>query len=146
MLNLVDVRDVATGMLQAAERGRTGERYILGGENVRLLALAARLTRLSGRPGRRLTLPAPLARAAGHVSEWIATHVTGIRPIATVEGVELALRSAPLASDKARRELAYRPGPIDAGLAEAVAFVLRSQRHAGSRRAVAKVRRETEAA
>jgi dihydroflavonol-4-reductase len=146
MLNLVDVRDVATGMLQASERGRSGDRYVLGGENVRLLALAERLTRLSGRPGRCLTLPAPLAFAAGHVSEWIATHITGTRPLATVEGVELALRSAPLASDKARRELAYRPGPIDAGLAEAVAFVLRSQRHAGSHGALAKVRRETEAA
>jgi dihydroflavonol-4-reductase len=146
MLNLVDVRDVATGMLQAAERGRTGERYILGGENVRLLALAERLARLRGRPGRRLTLPAPLALAAGHVSEWIATHVTGTRPIATAEGVELALRSAPLASDKARRELAYRPGPIDAGLAEAVAFVLRRRRHAAAHGTVAKVQRESEAA
>jgi dihydroflavonol-4-reductase len=145
-LNLVDVRDVATGMLQAAGRGRPGERYILGGENVRLLALAERLARLGGRPGRCLTLPAPLALAAGHVSEWIATHVTGTRPIATVEGVELALRSAPLASDKARRELAYRPGPIDAGLAAAVAFVWRTLRHAGGPGTVAKVRRESEAA
>ena len=65
VLNLVDVRDVATGMVLAAERGRTGERYILGGENVALRDLLILLERISGRPMPKRAVPGWLALAFG---------------------------------------------------------------------------------
>jgi dihydroflavonol-4-reductase len=118
ILNLVDVRDVAKGILLAAERGRAGERYVLGGEAIAfrdLLGLVAR-DRDGATVGRRI--PAALALAAGAVSEWIATHLTHRRPAATVEGVRIAVRSVPVSSRKAERELGYAPNPIRYALHE----------------------------
>jgi dihydroflavonol-4-reductase len=123
MLNLVDARDVATGIILAAERGRSGERYILGGENLSLTQLLDRLERMSGRPRRRIGVPHALAFAMGAVSEWVATWFTHRAPIATSEGVRLALRSAPFDSAKARRELGYAPGGTDAALVESVRWL-----------------------
>ena len=65
VLNLVDVRDVAAGMVLAAERGRTGERYILGGENVALRDLLSLLERISGRPMPKRAVPGWLALGFG---------------------------------------------------------------------------------
>jgi dihydroflavonol-4-reductase len=123
MLNLVDARDVATGIILAAERGRSGERYILGGENLSLEQLLDRLERMSGRSRRRIGVPHALAFAMGAVSEWVATWFTHRAPIATSEGVRLALRSAPFDSAKARRELGYMPRGADAALVEAVRWL-----------------------
>jgi dihydroflavonol-4-reductase len=123
VLNLVDVRDVAAGMLLAAERGRSGERYILGGENVSLRELLRMLELISGRKMPTRALPAPVALATATVAEWIADRVTGRTPIATREGVRLALRSAPFDSRKARGELGYAPQPIRNALVEAVRWL-----------------------
>lgn len=123
-LNLVDVRDLATGFLLAAERGRSGERYVLGGDNLTMRDLLDRVEQLSGRKMPHLPLPGPAALTIGAVSEWIATHVTGRAPPATHEGVQLALWSAPLESSKARNELGYRPGPVDTALAETLRWLM----------------------
>ena len=72
VLNLVDVRDVAAGMVLAAERGRTGERYILGGENVALRDLLSLLERISGRPMPKRAVPRWLALGSAAVTEWVA--------------------------------------------------------------------------
>jgi dihydroflavonol-4-reductase len=122
-LNVVDARDVATGIVLAAERGRSGERYILGGENVRLDDLLKRLGRASGRPRTKIGVPRSLAFVMGHVSEWVATWLTHRAPLATGEGVRLALRSAPFDNAKARRELGYAPRPVDGALADAVRWL-----------------------
>jgi dihydroflavonol-4-reductase len=95
ILNLVDVRDVATGCILAAERGHPGERYILGGENVALRDLLALMQQLSGRPMPRRSIPGWLALASASVAETVADLVTGRTPAATREGVRLALRSGP---------------------------------------------------
>jgi dihydroflavonol-4-reductase len=124
MLNLVDVRDVATGMVLAAERGRSGERYILGGENRSLRQIATTLGRIGGRSSLKLSVPAPIALATGWVSEWISDRVTRRVPIATAEGVRLALRSAPFDSRKARTELGYAPRPLQDAIADAAAWIL----------------------
>jgi dihydroflavonol-4-reductase len=121
-LNLVDVRDVATGMILAAERGRAGERYILGGEHVSLTQLLQAVTR-GGGARRGVSVPGALALAAAAVSEFIATKVTHRTPVATIEGVRLALRSAQLDSGKARRELGYRPRPVEEALNEMTAWL-----------------------
>jgi len=122
ILNLVDVRDVAEGMILAAARGRSGERYILGGENVPLHDLLPRLEALSGQKMPKRAILPPVALAAGMVAERVARW-RGKMPAATAEGVRIALRSAPFESEKARRELGYRPRPIDEALADAVAWL-----------------------
>ncbi|MGH6768766.1 MAG: NAD-dependent epimerase/dehydratase family protein [Xanthobacteraceae bacterium] len=123
MLNLVDVRDVAAGMILAAERGRAGERYILGGENVSLRDLLGRLEAISARPMPKRAIPAPVAVAAAAMSEWIADYVTKRVPAATREGVQLALRSAPFDSSKARRDLGYASRPAQEALEAAVRWL-----------------------
>jgi dihydroflavonol-4-reductase len=123
VLNLVDVRDVAAGMILAAERGRPGERYILGGENMPMRELLRLIERLSGRAMPKRALPASLALAAAALAEWWADHVTGRPPLATREGVRLALRSAPFDSRKARGELGYEPRPIRSALAETIRWL-----------------------
>jgi dihydroflavonol-4-reductase len=120
ILNLVDVRDLAAGILHAGDRGRAGERYILGGENVALRDLLPRLERLSGRPMPRRAVPAAVAMAAGYGAVFIADFVTRRPPAATPESVMVALRSSPFNSAKAKRELGYAPGPIDRALTEVV--------------------------
>ena len=130
VLNLVDVRDLADGILRAGDRGRAGDRYILGGENVALGDLLPTLERLSGRPMPKRRVPAALALATGTVSSWIADNVTRTEPTVTREGVQLALRSAPFDSAKARRELGYAPRPIEQALTEVVeAFKRRRDGH-----------------
>jgi dihydroflavonol-4-reductase len=123
VLNLVDIRDLADGIVMAGEKGRSGERYILGGDNVPLRKLLPILEQKSGRRMPRRAIPAPVALAAGFVSEIVADRVTGHAPVATLESVLVALRSAPFDSSKAKRELGYSPRPIDAALSEAVAWV-----------------------
>ncbi len=120
VLNLVDVRDVADGMVQAGFHGRAGERYILGGENLSLRALLAILARKSGRSMPQRTIPAFLALATGGVAGWWSDHVTHTPPVATLEGVVLALRSAPFDCAKARNELGYAPRPVDEALTAVV--------------------------
>jgi dihydroflavonol-4-reductase len=128
VLNLVDVRDVAAGMILAAERGRPGERYILGGENVTLRDLLAQLEAISARPMPKRTIPGPVAIAAAAVAEWIADRITGRTPAATREGVQLALRSAPFDSGKARRELGYANRPARDALEDAVRWLCTASR------------------
>jgi dihydroflavonol-4-reductase len=127
VLNLADVRDVADGIVRAGRLGRAGERYILGGENVRLSALLPVLERKSGRRMPRRTLPAWVAVATGIVAGWIADRITHRPPVATREGVEIALRSAPFDCSKAKIELGYAPRPIDGALTEVVEGFKRGQ-------------------
>jgi dihydroflavonol-4-reductase len=120
ILNFVDVRDAADGIVRAGDRGRSGERYILGGENVAMRDLLRTLERISGRKMPKRSVPPALALATGALSGWLADHVTHRPPAATREAVLLALRSAPFDSAKARRELGYRPRPIEQALTEVV--------------------------
>lgn len=123
ILNFVDVRDVAEGIILAADHGKAGERYILGGENVALKDLLLLLEQISGRPMPKRAVPGLLALAAGVVSEWIARGITGKAPAATREGVLLALRSAPFDSSKARSALGYAPRPVESALRAELAWL-----------------------
>jgi hopanoid-associated sugar epimerase len=123
ILNLVDVRDVAAGMVLSAERGRSGQRYVLGGDNMSLRELLGLLELMSKRRMPKRGLPASAAFAAAALAEWLADRVTGRRPLATREGVRLALRSARFDSRKARRELGYEPRPIQQALAETLQWL-----------------------
>ena len=127
MLNLVDVRDVATGLILAGERGQAGERYILGGENVSVRELARRVGSLCGRSTNMRTLPGPVALAIGAASEWFEGQVMHRTPRVSIEAVRIALRSIPLDARKAETELGYLPHPIDEGLADAIAWLTRRE-------------------
>ena len=124
VMNLVDVRDVAAGLLLAMERGQIGQRYILGGEDISMRRLLETLTAINGREAVRVAMPGGIARALAAAMEFIADHVTRRPPAATVEGVRIALRSKPLSIEKSRRELGYAPRPIEFALREVIAAVV----------------------
>jgi dihydroflavonol-4-reductase len=120
-LNLVHVDDVAQGHLAAEARGRIGERYILGGENLSLAEILRRIAALTGRrpPAMRLPIAAvwPVAVAAE-----AAGRLTGREPFVTLDGLRMARHKMFFSSAKAARELGYAARPADAGLADAVAW------------------------
>jgi dihydroflavonol-4-reductase len=124
VMNLVDVRDVATGLCLVMERGRRGQRYILGGENISLKKLLAIVDVISDRSALRIPIPAMVAQISAATLEFIADHVTHGPPAATVEGVQIALRSKALSIERARHELGYAPRPIGVALKEAVECAL----------------------
>lgn len=118
-LNLVDVRDTALGHLQAAERGRAGERYILGRENLSLQDILRKLAEIAGKPAPRVKVPYVMAYAAGVLSTaWAG--ITNRPPLAPLEGVKMARKKMFVSHEKAARELGYSPGPVEAALGRAV--------------------------
>ncbi len=118
-LNLVDARDVALGHIQAAEKGRIGERYILGCENLTLEQILKRLSPMANRPAPAVKLPYAVAFAAGVVTTAWA-NLTGRQPMAPLEGVKMSRKKMFVSHAKATRELGYAPGPVDAALQRAV--------------------------
>ena len=118
-LNLVDVRDTAAGHLLACERGKAGERYILGCRNLTLKEVFRKLEDISGirAPVRRI--PYGVAYAAGLASgAW--ARVTGSEPRAPLDGVRMARKKMFVSRDKAVRELGFSPLPVEGALARAV--------------------------
>ncbi len=111
-LNMVDVRDAARGHVLAAERGRPGERYILGGENIRLRDLLETLARMTGLPMPTTPIPYWLAFAVGAVSEFIADRITHRPPVAPLTGVRLVHTPMAFDSTKAARELGFDSGAV----------------------------------
>jgi Nucleoside-diphosphate-sugar epimerases len=87
VVNLVDVQDVADGLMLAMQRGRSGERYVLGGENISLKKLLAILGIISGRKAIRIPVSAGPAQMIAAAVEFIANHATHRPSKATVEGV-----------------------------------------------------------
>jgi dihydroflavonol-4-reductase len=96
-LNLVDVRDAAEGHLLAAEKGVPGQRYILGCENLTLEEILRRLAKLTGRKAPAVKLPR-----------------------APIDAVRMARKKMWVSHDKAKRELGFAPGPVDAALSRAI--------------------------
>jgi dihydroflavonol-4-reductase len=118
-LNLAPVEDVAAGHLLAAEKGRIGERYLLGARNMTLKQILDALAKITGRPAPRVRLPHAVALAAGYADEWWS-RLTGREPQIPVEGVKMSRHRMFVQSDKAERELGYRPGSVEAALERAV--------------------------
>jgi dihydroflavonol-4-reductase len=118
-LNLVDARDTAIGHLLAAEKGRPGERYILGGENLTLEQILGRLSALSGKPAPTIKIPYAIAYATGLITTALA-QVTGKPPIAPLEGVKMARKKMFVTHEKAARELGFAPRPVEGALKRAI--------------------------
>src|SRR5580658_7385856 len=118
-LNVVAVEDVAAGHLLAPEKGRVGERYILGARNMTLKQILDALAAITGRRAPRLKLPHVVALAAGYADE-LYSRLAGREPQIPVEGVKMSRHKMFVESDKAARELGYAPGEIEAALERAV--------------------------
>jgi dihydroflavonol-4-reductase len=118
-LNLVHVDDVARGHLAALHRGRIGERYILGGQNVPFSTMLADIARLVGRAPPRLRIPRPVVVPIAYAAEALA-RVTGREPFATLDGVRMAKHRMFFTARKAECELGFHARPYVEGLADAV--------------------------
>ncbi len=118
-LNLVHVRDVARGHLLAAERGRVGEKYILGNQDLSLAEIFGMLARLTGRPAPRLRLPYALAWC-GALGMEAAARLSGRPPRASLTAVRMARKRMYFSPAKAVRELGLPQTPVETALREAV--------------------------
>ena len=120
-LNVAHVDDVAHGHLLAFDKGRVGERYILGGEDLTLGAILQIVAAHTGRPAPRLKLPHRLVYPVAVASELVAS-VTGREPFATRDGVRMARKHMYFSSARARRDLGYAARPAAEAVADAVAW------------------------
>ena len=121
-LNMIDVRDVALGMILAMERGQPGRRYLLGAENWSIRSVFNHLAKLTGLPEPRWRVPYPVALAAAYVSEFLAYLVTHEIPAASITGVKLTRRRMHFDATRSLHELGLKPRPVSESLAEAVAW------------------------
>lgn len=119
-LNLVDVRECARGHVAALEKGRTGERYILGGEDLTLKQILDKLGQITGLPSPRIKLPYLFAFAAGVVDEAVTGLLLRGEPRATVDTVRMGKKKMFASSAKAERELGWKTVPVDDALRRAV--------------------------
>jgi dihydroflavonol-4-reductase len=120
-LNFVPVEDCARAHLLAAERGRIGERYILGSRNLTLKQLLDILATISGRRAPRWKFPHALAFAAGCV-DMAFSRMTGREPQIPLDGVRMARHKMFVRTDKAERELGFSCGPMEAALERSFAW------------------------
>jgi len=124
-LNVVDARDTAEGHLLACERGRIGERYILGSENLTLAQILEKLAKITGRKAPSVQIPYAVAYCAGACStSW--ARVTGKPPRVPLDAVRMAKKKMWVTHEKAARELGFNPGPADGALRRAVEWFQRA--------------------
>ena len=120
-LNIVHVDDVAEGHLAAAENGRIGERYILGGENMALAEILAEVAQAVGRRPPWLRVPHSVLFPVAIGAE-LAARATGRDPFVTLDGVRMSRKKMYFSSEKASRELGYRSRPAREAIADAVCW------------------------
>src|SRR5208282_2956807 len=119
-LNLVDVRECARGHIAALEQGKSGERYILGGENLTLKQILDKLAAITSLPSPTVKLPYVFALAAGVVDEMVTGRLLGREPRATIDTVRMGRKMMFVSSAKAERELGWRTVPVDGALRRSV--------------------------
>jgi len=119
-LNIAHVDDVAEGHLLAFDRGAIGERYILGGENMSLADILAKIADKMGRPRPKWKIPHDLIMPIAYVAEAWTRLSGGDEPFVTVDGVKMARKHMFFSSAKAETDLGYRPRPADQALSDAI--------------------------
>ena len=119
-LNLVDATQCARGHIQALDKGKRGERYILGGENLTLKQILDHLGAITGLKSPTVKLPYVCALAAGVVDETVTGRILGREPRATIDAVRMGRKMMFVSSAKAERELDWRTVPVDGALRRAV--------------------------
>jgi dihydroflavonol-4-reductase len=121
-LNLVDVKECARGHIAALEKGRPGERYILGGENLTLKQILDRLAAITGLPSPTIRVPYFVALATGVIDEIVTGRLLGREPRATIDAVRMGRKKMFITSAKAERELGWKVVPVADALARAATW------------------------
>ncbi|MEP6644255.1 MAG: hopanoid-associated sugar epimerase [Acidobacteriaceae bacterium] len=121
-LNLVDVSECARGHIAAHEKGRSGQRYILGGENLTLKQILDKLSVITGLPSPKIKVPYFVALAAGVVDQVVTGYIRGREPRATIDAVRMGRKKMFVSSDKAERELGWKIVPVDHALRRAATW------------------------
>ena len=119
-MNLIDVEDVAMGHVRAMERGRIGERYILGNQNLMFREICQMLSQLTGVRAPRIRLPWRLILPLAYVNTWMSNFVTHKSPRIPLEGVRMAKYRMHYDCTKALQELDLPQTPIETALKKAV--------------------------
>lgn len=119
-LNLVDVDSVAAMHVTALDRGTSGERYILGGENLTLKQILDRMAAMTGLPSPTMQVPHSVAMTFAFFDEWITGRMLGHEPRATVEAVRMGKKKMFASSAKAQRDLGFEVVPVDSALQAAI--------------------------
>jgi dihydroflavonol-4-reductase len=118
-LNMVHVDDVAAGHLAALERGRVGERYILGGQNASLSEILMTIAQQAGGRSPRLRIPRAVVFPVAVMAEAMARG-TGREPFVTIDGLRMSKNRMYFTAAKAERELGYRARPYAEGIRDAI--------------------------
>ena len=126
-LNLVDATQCARGHIAACEKARSGERYILGGENLTLKQILDKLAAITGLASPKIRVPYVLALATGVVDEVVTGRIRGREPRATIDAVRMGRKKMFVSSAKAEQELGWQTVPIDDALRRAVKWFQENQ-------------------
>jgi len=119
-LNLVDVTECAKGHLSALEKGVSGERYILGGENLTLKQILDKLGAITGLPSPRIKVPYAAALVTGVIDQVVTGYIRGHQPRATIDAVRMGRKKMFVSSGKAERDLGWKQVPVEGALRRAV--------------------------
>lgn len=119
-LNLVDATKCARGHIAALEKGKSGERYILGGENLTLKQILDKLATITGLPSPSIRVPYVLALATGVIDEMVTGRIRGKEPRATIDAVRMGRKKMFVTSAKAEQELGWKCMAVDTALRRAV--------------------------
>jgi dihydroflavonol-4-reductase len=118
-LNLVDVAECARGHVAALEKGKSGERYILGGENLTLKQILDKLAVITGLPSPSIKVPHLVALATGVVDQVFTGYIRNREPRATIDAVRMGRKKMFVSSSKAERHLGWKIVPVDGALRRA---------------------------
>ena len=121
-MNLVDVADVAEGHILAMERGRPGERYILGHRNLTLRQVFGMLAEITGRRAPRIRFPYWLVMGAAYCDQWVESGILRRQPAIPVEGIKVARHPMYVSCRKAVTELGIPQSPVENALEKAVGW------------------------
>lgn len=119
--DFADVRDVATGLILACEKGKTGESYILSGEQITVRDLLLMLQEITEVKAPSFKIPAWLARTVGKIAP-LYYHLTNTKPLFTTYSIDVLASNSQISSAKARRELGYSTRPVKESVTDAVAW------------------------
>lgn len=119
-LNIVDVSEVALAHCAALQKGRPGERYILGGENLTLKQILDKMSAITGLPSPTMRVPHGVAMTFAFFDEIVTGRIRGCEPRATVEAVRMGKKKMFASSAKAQRELGFRVTPVYEALRSAI--------------------------
>jgi dihydroflavonol-4-reductase len=119
-LNLVDVEEVARAHVAALTRGRSGRRYILGGENLTLKQILDRMSAMTGIASPTVRIPFAVAATYAFLEEWITGRIRGREPRATLEQVRMGRKKMFASSERAQQELGFQVVPVDQAMRAAI--------------------------